>query len=85
MKIKTKPTLTIVIRFLKKIKIIIILFILFTACKSEKNACSYLRKGEVCIKIINRLPNTTVHTVLIYERNQRSAFPPILWQAGVRW
>jgi|GEM_PF-1673092 hypothetical protein len=38
---------------MKKIKIIIILFILFTACKSEKNACSYLRKGEVCIKIIN--------------------------------
>jgi hypothetical protein len=38
---------------MKKIKIIIILFILLTACKSEKNACSYLKKGEVCIKIIN--------------------------------
>ncbi len=38
---------------MKKIKIIIILFILLTACKREKNACSYLKKGEVCIKIIN--------------------------------
>jgi hypothetical protein len=38
---------------MKKIKISIILFILLTACESKKNACSYLKKGEVCIKIIN--------------------------------
>ena len=59
---------------MKKAMVLSLLFFLIYACKSEGNACKYLEKDDVCIKIINKSGEEIKHLSVNYERGKKEIF-----------
>jgi hypothetical protein len=54
--------------------LVLSLLLLIYACKSEGNACKYLEKNDVCIKIINKSGEEIKYLSVKYERGKKEIF-----------
>jgi hypothetical protein len=58
---------------MKRVLVFIILTIIylpFSSCKDESNSCQYLKKGDVCVNLINRSGHNIKLLTLTHERGK---------------